>query len=104
MDFQAIELLVSILSGVFTILLTVLWFLLRQKDAKQAEQIHSLFEKHDRDAQQLQDLALEIAKHHYERPELDSRFERLESSIKEGLKELGGKFDRLAEALIHRGS
>jgi hypothetical protein len=102
MDNASIEILFAIISGIFTVLISVIWFLLRQKDAKQAEQINALFGKHDMDAQKLQDLSLEIAKRHYERPELDSRFERLESSIKEGLKELGGKFDRLAEALMKR--
>lgn len=102
MDNNSIELMVAVVSGILTVPMTVIWFLLRQKDAKQEGQINTLFEKHDIDAQRLQDLELEIAKHHYERPALDSRFERLENSIKEGLNELGGKFDRLSEALMKK--
>ena len=82
---------------------TVLWYLLRQKDAKQQKDIELLWTKHDEDAQRLTDLSLEIAKKHYERPELDGKFDRLEASIRDGLKDLGAKFDRLAEALIHKG-
>lgn len=82
---------------------TVLWYLLRQKDAKQQKDIELLWTKHDEDAQRLADLSLEIAKKHYERPELDGKFDRLDASIRDGLRELGNKFDRLAEALIHKG-
>src|SRR5574340_326512 len=83
-----------------TALFIVLWWLLRQKDATQARQIELLFTKHDDDAQRLTDLELKIAANHYIKPELDAKFERLESSIREGMRELGGKFDRLSEALI----
>lgn len=85
-----------VLSGIFT----VVWFLLRQKDAAQAAQIALLFSKHDDDAQRLADLELKIAERHYQKAELDSKFERLEQSLRDGLGELGKKFDRLAEALI----
>ena len=43
MDQPAVDLIIG---GVFT----VLWFLLRQKDANQAKQIDLLFSKHDEDA------------------------------------------------------
>lgn len=89
--------------GLFGAIAAVLWYLLRQKDARQQRQIDLLWEKHDEDAQRLTDLSIEIAKKHYERPELDGKFDRLEASIRDGLKELGGKFDRLAEALMHKG-
>lgn len=88
---------------IFGAIASVLWYLLRQKDAKQQADIDMLFKKHDEDAQRLSDLSLEIAKKHYERPELDGKFDKLESSIRDGLKELGSKFDRLAEALMHKG-
>lgn len=82
-------------SGVFT----VLWWLLRQKDAAQSKQIELLFQKHDQDAQALQDLRVEIAKQHYVKSELDGKFDRLESAFRDGFGTLGQKFDRLSEAL-----
>ena len=81
----------------------VLWYLLRQKDAKQQTDIDNLLKKHEEDTQRLADLSLEIAKKHYERLELDGKFDKLDCSIRDGLKELGSKFDRLAEALMHKG-
>lgn len=99
MDYAMLELGMWVFGAVGT----VLWYLLRQKDAKQQRDIDLLWEKHDDDAQRLTDLSIEIAKKHYERPELDGKFDRLETSIRDGLKELGGKFDRLAEALMHKG-
>lgn len=99
MDYAAIEL------GMwgFGAVGSVLWYLLRQKDAKQQDEITMLWKKHDEDSDRLTDLSLEIAKKHYERTELDGKFDRLDSSIRDGLKDLGNKFDRLAEALIHKG-
>lgn len=96
MEYFVIELALLVITGFFI----VLWWLLRQKDATQARQIDLLFTKHDDDAHRLAELELKIAANHYIKPELDAKFERLESSIREGMRELGGKFDRLSEALI----
>lgn len=96
MEYQLVQIFIALMGAIFT----VLWWLLRQKDATQARQIDLLFTKHDDDAQRLSDLELKIAANHYIKPELDAKFERLESSIREGMRELGGKFDRLSEALI----
>ena len=86
------------LGGVFV----VLWWLLRMKDSAQAEQIAILFHKHDEDAQRLADLELKIAERHYQKVELDSKFEKLELSVRTGLDQLGVKLDRLAETLMSR--
>lgn len=107
MDFFLTELSLSIVSAIFV----VLWWLLRQKDTSQARQIEKqdasinlLFLKHDEDARKLSELELKIASSHYIKPELDAKFMSLESSIKDGLHELGAKFDRLTEALINASS
>jgi biopolymer transport protein ExbB/TolQ len=84
--------------GVFV----VLWWLLRMKDSAQAGQIALLFEKHDEDVKRLSDLELKIAERHYQKTELDGKFERLESSFRTGIDQLGTKFDRLAETLLSR--
>ena len=84
-----------IITGVFSIL----WWLLRQKDAAQQRQIDEvnkaimlLFEKHDGDAERLDNFKLEIAKMHYIKPELDGRFRAIEATMKEG-------FDRIIELI-----
>ena len=91
-----IDIALFVIGGIFV----VLWFLLRQKDAQQEERIKLLFEKHDADAARLDDFKLEIAQKHYIRPELDARFDKLETSIRSGMNDLGSKFDRLSEVLI----
>lgn len=83
-------------------LFCVLWFLLRQKDAAQAEQIKLLFAKHDQDAAELQALKLQIASQHYVKGELDQKFDKLETAFREGLETLGQKFDHLSAVLIER--
>lgn len=82
---------IFLLGGIFT----VLWFLLRQKDAKQGDEIALLFKKHDEDAKRLQELELDIARRHYVKDELDSRFDRLENSIRESMRELGAEIRSL---------
>lgn len=88
-------------------LLAVLWWLLRQKDISQGKalddqqnQINLLFKKHDTDVAELQALKLQIASQHYVKGELDTKFDRLESSFREGLRDLGDKFDSLSQALL----
>lgn len=87
---------IFVMGGIFS----VLWYLLRQKDAHQEEQIKLLFKKHDDDASALQELRLQIAEGHYKKGELDAKFERLDTTIRDSFKELGGKFDELSKTLI----
>lgn len=81
-------------------LVGIVAYFLRQKDAAQEKQIFALWEKHDADAQALQELRERIAGRHYERTELDQKFDKLESAFKHGFDELGKKFDRLSETLL----
>ncbi len=83
-----------------TTIFAVIGFFLRQKDEQQAAQIKLLFEKHDADAQALQELRVQIAAKHYERPELDAKFDKLEQAIKEGFGGMRSDFARLSEILI----
>lgn len=85
------------------VVFAVLGWLLMRKDADQAEQIKLLFVKHDTDADKLHALELELAAKHYIKPELDSRFDKLEDSVSKALEDLGDKFDKLAQVLINRG-
>ena len=81
-------------------LFVVLWYLLRQKDVSQQKAIDLLFTKHDEDVNELQKLKFEIAKSHYDKPELDLKFDRLETAIQDGMRDLGSRFDRLSEILV----
>jgi hypothetical protein len=96
-----LELEQYVLSGVFIIV----WFLLRQKDARQQKEFDEykamqeklmakLFEIHDRDVRELSDLKLQIASNHYEAKTIDIKFEKLETTFKDGFRELGAKFDK----------
>lgn len=93
-------------------------YLLNKKDEAQEEKINAhgdsiklLFKKHDDDAAALVLLQRQIDKEHYVKPELDARFQSLDSRLQSleatfraGLHELsvelGGKFDNLSEALV----
>lgn len=83
-------------------IVSVLWWLLKNKDAVQADQIKTLFDKHEEDAQRLQDLELNIAQRHYVKEELDSRFNKLEVAFIKGFDGLGIKIDRISEVLLNR--
>lgn len=82
------------------LLISIIGFFLRQKDEAQGKQISALWVKHDEDAKALTDLRERIAREHYVKAELDTRFSRLEDAIKDMSNELGGKMDRLTETLI----
>lgn len=82
------------------LMIGVIGFFLRQKDEAQAKQITALWSKHDEDAKALSELKERIAREHYVKAELDSRFSRLEDAIKDMSSELGAKMDRLTDTLI----
>lgn len=81
-------------------LVGLLGWLLSNKDAKQAHEIELLFQKHDKDAQDLAELKLVIAKEHYIKAELDDRFRSLDQTFREGFKELNVQFAALSAALL----
>jgi hypothetical protein len=85
--------------ALFLILGIIGWFL-RSKDEAQAKQIALLFLKHDQDAEALAELKERIAREHYVKAELDTRFTRLEDAIKAMSHELGAKLDKLADAMV----
>lgn len=79
---------------------SVVWYLLRQKDAAQQAAIDLLFKKHDEDYRELQELKLRIASEHYVKGELDHKFDKLEGAFRDGFADLGKKFDNLGQVLI----
>lgn len=85
-----------LLSGV----VAILWYLLKQKDDKQAAEIKLLFQKHDQDANALQELRMQIAEGHYKKQELDYKFDRIELAITNSFSNLATKFDKLSDVLV----
>ena len=99
------EIIAICISGVGT----VVWYLLKQKDNQQQselkdanDKIDTLFLKHDADVQALQELRVQIAAKHYERPELDKKFDKLETALTEGFKHIGERLDKMSEAFNAR--
>lgn len=82
-----------------TLIFGIIGYFLRRMDTQQADQIKDLYEKHTKDVDKLRDLELRIASNHYERAELDKKFEKLEMAFRDGFKDLGVKFDRLSDSL-----
>ncbi len=75
-------------------------YFLRQKDAEQGQKIDKLFQIHDKDVEKLAALELKIASDHYIKPELDAKFDKMETTFRVGFETLGGKFDKLTEILV----
>jgi hypothetical protein len=100
-----------ITQGVLACVIAVLWYLLRQKDSKQEkdfdefkkkheEDIKLLWEKHEQDANALVQVQLQLAGNHYQRDELDRRFDKLEHAIKSGFEFLGREIKGLTNSLL----
>ncbi len=92
---EFVSLGLAVLSG----LLSVIWYLLQAKDASQAKEIDILFKKHHENAEALVELKLKLASRHYEKSELDTRFDKLEQTCSAGFASLGAKFDKINDAL-----
>lgn len=105
--------------GLFT---TIIHHFLAKEDAAQQRQIDAikeivekeiydrtsvvavLFQKHDLDAAALQALDKHVASNHYEKNELDRKFDKIESAITDGFKMLNIKFDQLGCGKTKQGS
>lgn len=85
---------------IITALFSVLFWLLQMKDSKQAKQIDLLFEKHDADAEKLQALELRIAQQHYDKRELDVKFDKLERTFSEGFFTLSESVENVRTLLV----
>ena len=87
-------------ASILSVLVAIVGWLLANKDAKQANEIALLFKKHDEDSAALAALKLEIAKEHYLKHELDSRFQQLDATFRDGFSCLTSEFKDLARVLI----
>lgn len=97
----------TILSVLGILIVPAFAYLLNKKDSSQEKEIAELksttmllFKKHDDDVAALVLLQRQIDKEHYVKPELDARFQSLESTFRAGMHDLGEKFDRLSNLLV----
>ncbi len=81
-------------------LVAIIFWFLRQKDDQQAKQISALWQKHDEDAKALVELRERIAREHYVKAELDTRFQRLEDAVHEGFRTIGDQLRVLSDSLL----
>ncbi len=95
--YDLIGAIVAVLIGA---IITIIRHQLNKRDEVQEAMIKDLYEKHQKDADKLVDLELKIAEKHYQKPELDQKFERLETAFNKGFDDLGKRFDRLSDALL----
>lgn len=97
------DIAIWMLGGLFS----VLFWLLKNKDENQSKQLDSharyieiIFKKIDDDMAALQNLRVHIASHHYEKSELDVKFEKLERTTSDGFRILGDKLDKLSSSML----
>lgn len=97
----------TILSILGILIVPAFAYLLNKKDASQEEKINAhgdsiklLFKKHDDDAAALVLLQRQIDKEHYIKPELDARFQSLETTFRQGFEGLRAEFKELTKVLL----
>jgi hypothetical protein len=83
-----------------SVLFTALWWFYRKRDDERQKSTDLLFKKHDEDVQALNDLKLLIASKHYERTDLDAKFDKMEETTRFGFRDMGEKFDHLSKTLM----
>ena len=82
------------------VLISALAYLLKRKDEEQADLIKELFHKHTEDADRLHVVELKIASDHYQKAELDSKFDKIELMMQHGFETLGSKFDVVSSSWV----
>lgn len=75
---------VAIALALVTLIATGIGSLLAWKDNKQAKEIEMLFHLHKEDAEKLARLELHVAGNVYQIPTVDAKFDKLETTIKDG--------------------
>ena len=117
-DFPLAELGVLVLGGIGT----VVWWLLKDKDAKQSKEMDVmkaeykqitanlevkidrenkiLWDKHDEDAAALRKLERQLDTEHYPKREIDPKFAELNNTMKSGFAELGSQVAVLSQTLL----
>jgi len=73
-----------IVAPAIMIITGIIGWLLSRKDDQQAKELATLYRLHDEDSAKLETLQREVDREHYRKNELDSKFDKLDVSIKEG--------------------
>ena len=129
MNFTDHEVLAYFATGLIGILIVVSWYLIREKDRKREEDLRDqrlahekrlaeqktafdekfaaqdvfltkLFDLHKADADELTELRLTIAEKHYQKDELDVRFDRMEKANEKWFTKLFDKVDALSNTVL----
>ena len=79
---------------------TVLWYLLRQKDSAQAEQIKDLFAFCNSLRQEHNDFRVQVSDGHYKKPELDAKFNHLDDTFKQGLRDITARLESMNNIMV----
>ena len=104
---EHLELILSLLA---TVVFGIVSYLLNKTDKAQEDKLAAqqasialLFKKHDDDAAALVLLQRQIDKEHYIKPELDARFQSLETTFRQGFEVRRAEFKELSRVLLdHR--
>lgn len=107
MLFSDHEILAWALTGFVTVMLIVIWWMIRDRYQKndvkleeQKELIERLFSLHDQDARELAEHRVMIAEKHYQKDELDVRFDRMEKNSEKWFVRLMEKIDNITNIVI----
>jgi hypothetical protein len=85
--------------GLSVVIGVVGWFL-RQKDAAQEKQLSLLWTKHDEDVKALGTLKERVDREYYAKAELDARMNQIRGEVHDGFRKLEEKFDKMTNALL----
>jgi hypothetical protein len=103
----------NLVSSLIGILILIIGWFLRHKDATQEteiaqmkkehkEEMQKLWDLHHKDASDLKDFQLKVSQEHYTINVIDQKFDRMNSVMERGFEGLGDKLDRLNTVLLGR--
>lgn len=82
------------------------WLLSRKDDAQEREietlkkNLEAAFSASDKNEAELNAFKIQIAGEHYKARTIDEKFDKLETTFKDGFKEMGSKFDKMTDAMM----
>lgn len=82
------------------------WLLARKDDAQEKEIVtmkkyfEAVFTKLDANANNLADFKTYVAGEHYKARTIDEKFDKIETTFKDGFREMGTKLDKVADAMM----
>ena len=93
--------------ALFGSLTVVIGWLLSRKDDAQGKEIDTLktnlaaaFSASDKNEAALNEFKIQIAGEHYKARTIDEKFDKLETTFKDGFRDMGTKFDKMTDVMI----